>query len=283
MLRGKHLWSQYRYIAQSFSRSNYNSGQQLQTSLAEKLKTLASDPKDPIVFEVKPIAEVVHKSASLLGELQSLPFEKRQYQHIQGSVPMPLSLINRLDDTEICSSSGLFNFIIRTHYGPLYAKCTTRRNGVIGTPGIAKSVSLLYPLLDHFLQSKTCTNSSPVLLHSVARGDAYLFFNGSCWKLREFTTDPTFKSLRACLSDYPGLLYLVDGPTGNNSHIGNSLQGKNAKTILVSSPGKQNYYEFLKQGLRFTMPCWSLEEFLEARELVNPDVTEQLVRNRYER
>jgi hypothetical protein len=282
MLRGKHLWSQYRYIAQSFSRSNYNSGQQLQSSLAEKLKTLASDP-DPIVFEVKAIAEVVHKSASLLGDLQSLPFEKRQYQHIQGSVPMPLSLINRLDDTEISSSSGLFNFIIRTYYGPLYEKCTTRRNGVIGTPGIAKSVSLLYPLLDHFLPSKTCANSSPVLLHSVARGDAYLFFNGSCWELKKFITSPKFDSLHVCLSNYPGLLYLVDGPTGNTSHIGNSLKGENTRTILASSPDRENYCEFLKQGFRFLMPCWSLDELLEARKLVSPTTTEHIVRDRYNR
>jgi hypothetical protein len=73
MLRGKHLWSHYRSIAQSFCRSNYNSGQQHQTSLAEKLKTLASYKPFPIVYEVKPIAEVVHKSASLLENLNLFP------------------------------------------------------------------------------------------------------------------------------------------------------------------------------------------------------------------
>ena len=31
------------------------------------------------------------------------------------------------------------------------------------------------------------------------------------------------------------------------------------------------------------MPGWSLEELLEARELVNPEVSEQMLRERYDR
>jgi hypothetical protein len=104
---------------------------------------------------------------------------------------------------------------------------------VIGTPGIAKSVSLLYPLLDHFLQSNTSTNSSPVLLHSVAREDAYLFFNDSCWELPKFMTEQKLFPIHRTLIDYPGLLYLVDGPTGNNSHIGSSLRKYKNYTFLI--------------------------------------------------
>ncbi len=253
--------------------------QPLAEKLKDKLNSLATTSLSAGVLEQPLIAEVVHKSAALLGELQSN--KHSEYKSIVGSVPMPLALINRLSKEQIDSfGTELFHFIIRTHYQPLYRQCTTERNGVIGTPGIAKSVSLLYPLLDHILQSNTGTNSSPVLLHSVAQGNAFLFFNGSCWKLSEFRTAPQLYSLRACLSKYPGLLYLVDGPTGNHSHIGDLLIGR---TILVSSPGRENYYEFLKQGLRFMMPCWSLEELLEARKLVSPNTTEQMVRDRYER
>ena len=73
----------------------------------------------------------------------------------------------------------------------------------------------------------------------------------------------------------------MDGPTASRPHIGASLEGDLSKTILVSSPGRENYHEFLKQGFRFTMPCWSLEELLEARSLINPNVTEQMVLDRY--
>jgi hypothetical protein len=152
---------------------------------------------------------------------------------------------------------------------------------VIGTPGIAKSVSLLYPLLDHILKSNNSPDSSPVLLHSVAGRDAYLFCAGSCWELSEFMTESKLGPLR--LSHYPGLVYLVDGPTGSASHIGDSLKGENTRTILASYPGRENYYEFLKQGQMFTMPCWSLEELKEARLLVCPDVTEQMVEARYDK
>ncbi len=79
--------------------------------------------------------------------------------------------------------------------------------------------------------------------------------------------------------EYPGLLNLVDGPTGAQSHM--NLEGIKSKTILASSPGKRNYHEFLKQGSKFAMPPWSLEELLEAREFINSDVTEEMVRERY--
>jgi hypothetical protein len=166
-----------------------------------------------------------------LEELQSLPSEQRQYQYIQGSVPMPVSLINRLTKNEIFThSTELFNFIIRTHYKPLYEKCFDTRNGVIGTPGIAKSVSRLYPLLNHHLKWKNSLDSPPVLLHSIERDDLFLFFDGSCWKIPEFMSETQF-TLRNCLRDYPGLVYLVDDPIGSKSHIGSSLMGDGSKSL----------------------------------------------------
>lgn len=253
----------------------------ISTTDEKKLELLEEIRKTRATFEVKRIAEVVQNSAEQFKK-QLNNWEnnhsKINGKHLIGSVPMPLELVRRLSEEEIASSTindtTTFNFVIRKHYPEIYKKCKTERNGIIGTPGIAKSVSLLYPLLDHIANKSPDT---PVVLHSGE--DAHVFVDGSCWTIFDFM-DST-RIMKSCLKRYPELLYLVDGPAGIKSHL--DIRGRGAKTILASSPGKQNYHEFLKQGFRFMMPCWSLEELLEARELVNPDVTEQMVIDRYEK
>ena len=201
MLRARSIWFYSRLISQSQFR--FCSTNKFKLGVQEVLTFLGNLPSsphsEPIVSEQRQIANVVHNSASLLEELQA---NGSQFKHIIGSVPMPLLLINRLDSDEIlCYNSdiSLFNFIIRTHYQPLYEKCRAKRNGIIGTPGIAKSVSLLYPLLDHILKSKNSPDSSPVLLHSVSGDEAYLFFDGSCWNIPKFMSSPELNQLHRCL------------------------------------------------------------------------------------
>lgn len=241
----------------------------------------AKGREEPVVFEEKPIAEVVNNSAKIFKNLISdwlKNSNQTNNKHIIGSVPMPLNLINRLSSRNIQSDVDkneiqTFKFVIRKHYPAIYNKCTLRRNGIIGTPGIAKSVSLLYPLLDHLANKSP---DIPVLLHSANYSS--LFLDGNCWIFTELMADSVL-GIAACLVQYPELLYLVDGPTGENSHL--ILSGIKSNTILASSPAKDRYYEFLKGGAKLMMPGWSLEELLEAREDMNPNISEKTVRERY--
>ena len=69
-----------------------------------------------------------------------------------------------------------FDFIVRTHYEHIYDICSRcKRSAIIGTPGIAKSVSILYPMLKYFIKYENdIINAPPVVLQSGE--DAYLFF-----------------------------------------------------------------------------------------------------------
>lgn len=241
---------------------------------------LANKTNEEAVCEVKPIAEVVHNSSQIVKNLlneweHSLTSTQTNNKHIIGSVPMPLNLIDRVSANNIQSVNineiQTFKFIIRKHYPAIYNKCILERNGIIGTPGIAKSVSLLYPLLDHIANKPV---DIPVLLHS--KGNGYLFLDRTCWEINDLMTA---RGIAICLRKYPGLLYLVDGPTGKQSHL--NLEGENSKTILASSPAKAHYHEFLKDGATLMMPGWSLEELLEAREDINPKISENTVRERH--
>ena len=170
-----------------------------------------------------------------------------------------------------------FNFIIRKHYKHIYGKCNEDdAYGIIGTPGIAKSVSLLYPLLTHFGQYKdSITDAPPVMLQSCMADDAHLFFNGSYWKVTDFMTE---KELKRILKGIPSLLYLVDGPTSSKDFVG-IIKGR---TILASSPDRNGYYEFLKQGGSFIMPGWSLDEILESKPFIRKELSDDEVIRRFD-
>ena len=251
-------------------------------SIIDHKKLLLEEINRKEIKPVKPIAEVVNNSAKIFKNLISdwlKNSNQTNNKHIIGSVPMPLNLIDRLSSKNIQSDVDkneiqTFKFVIRKHYPAIYNKCTEERNGIIGTPGIAKSVSLLYPLLDHLANKSP---DIPVLLHSAKKG--FLFLDGTLWRIPELMVD-SLVGIRDCLVQYPELLYLVDGPTGKNSHL--EISGINAKTILASSPAKDKYHEFLKEvGVPLMMPGWSLEELLEAREDMNPNISEKTVRERY--
>lgn len=277
MLRAGRVFWKFQPFPQQFRFITINHKERLLKKLQEANET------NDTVYEAKPIAEVVKNSVEKLKNLltdwecELKNSTRTNNKHIIGSIPMPLSLIYRISGNDIQSVDNneiqTFNFVIRKHYPAIYNKCTLERNGIIGTPGIAKSVSLLYPLLDH-LANKSA--DIPVLLHS--GGEASIFWNGSYWKIHKLMSD-SMGGITSCLQDYPELLYLVDGPTGVHSHL--MIQGKNAKTILASSPDKKNYHEFLKGGATLMMPGWSLEELLEAREDINSKISEKTVRERY--
>ena len=170
-----------------------------------------------------------------------------------------------------------FNFIIRKHYKHIYGKCNEDdAYGIIGTPGIAKSVSLLYPLLSHFGQYKdSISDAPPVLLHCCRTDVAHLFFNGSYWKVKDFMTETV---LIRILSECTDLLYLADGPTPTKSLYG----GMKGRTILASSPDRSGYYEILKHGDSFIMPGWSLDEILESKPFIKKELSDDEVIRRFD-
>ena len=121
---------------------------------------------------------------------------------------MPL-LIYRLCGTEIDVNNGDFNFIIRKHYKNIYDQCVLKENAIIGVPGTAQSVSLLYPLLSHFIQNKESVEDAPVLLHSCFTDRAHLFFNGSCWEINNLT-EQSHHEIRNILKSKELLYLLMD-------------------------------------------------------------------------
>ena len=187
------------------------------------------------------------------------------------------SLIHRLKDTGIDIKDNGFKFIIRKYYKHIYGKCNEDdAYGIIGTPGIAKSVSLLYPLLSHFGQYKhSIADAPPILLHSCFTNDAHLFFNGSYWKVKDFMTETV---LIRILSECTDLLYLADGPTPTKS----LYEGMKGRTILASSPDRRGYKEFLKQGGSFIMPGWSLDEILESKPFIKEELSDDEVIRRFD-
>ena len=187
------------------------------------------------------------------------------------------SLIHRLKDTGIDIKDNGFKFIIRKYYKHIYGQCNEDdAYGIIGTPGIAKSVSLLYPILSHFGQYKdSIADAPPVLLHSCRTDDAHLFFNGSYWQVTDFMTE---KQLKRILKEIRNLLYLADGPTSST----NLVEGMKGRIILASSPDRKGYKEFLKQGETFIMPGWSLDEILESKPFIRKELSDDEVIRRFD-
>ena len=185
-------------------------------------------------------------------------------------------LINRLRQNEIDIKDNEFNFVIRKHYKHIYGECNeARRSGIIGTPGIAKSVSLLYRLLSHFGQYKdSISDAPPVLIHTCNTDDAHLFFNGSYWKLKDFMSG----YLQIILMDCKNLLYLADGPTSSKGLV----EGMKGRIILASSPDRSGYKEFLKQGSSRIMPGWSLDELLESKPFIRKELSDDEVIRRFD-
>ena len=171
-----------------------------------------------------------------------------------------------------------FNFIIRKHYKHIYGKCNEDdAYGIIGTPGIAKSVSLLYPLLSHFGQYKdSISDAPPVLLHSCMGDIAHLFFNGSYWEVIDFMRGQS--NLKNILSEFTDLLYLADAPKPATHLVTNMKY----KTIIASSPDRSGYYEILKHGDSFIMPGWSLDEILESKPFIKEELSDDEVIRRFD-
>ena len=188
-------------------------------------------------------------------------------------------LVNRLKQSEIDMKDDEFKFVIRKYYKHIYGKCNVEDGafGIIGTPGIAKSVSLLYRLLSHFGQYKdSIADAPPVLLHSCLTDEAHLFFNGSYWKVKGLITEQ--KNLRNILRDCPNVLYLADGPTTDKSLV----PAMKYKTILASQPDKESYHHALKDGDSFIMPGWSLDEILESKPFIRKELSDDEVIRRFD-
>ena len=187
-------------------------------------------------------------------------------------------LVNRLKQSEIDMKDDEFKFVIRKYYKHIYGKCNgLPAFGIIGTPGNAKSVSLLYPLLTHFGQYKdSIADAPPVLLHSCLTDEAHLFFNGSYWKVKGLITEQ--KNLRNILRECPNVLYLADGPTTDKSLV----PAMKYKTILASQPGKKSYHHVLKDGDSFIMPGWSLDEILESKPFIRKELSDDEVIRRFD-
>jgi len=244
----------------------------LENKLLDELKNSKS------IVENKEVAQLVHKSAIDLVNLEK-SFEEgnSEFKHIVGYVPMP-PLVNRLKQNEIDIKDNEFKFVIRKYYKHIYGKCNVEDDayGIIGTPGIAKSVSLLYPILSHFGQYKdSIADAPPVLLHSCRTDDAHLFFDRSYWKVTRFIREQG--DLIAILTEIRNLLYLADGPTSST----NLVEGMKGRTILASSPDRKGYKEFLKQGETFIMPGWSLDEILESKPFIKEELSDGEVIRRF--
>ena len=246
--------------------------EKLATSLYEKKKKEANEKKKlNTVTENKRLAMNIREGAKQLAELEiNYQNGKSEYQHIIGSVPMPVNLIKKVEEENVTVNYGMMNFVVRKCYESIYKKCfdyKSKKSCIIGTPGIAKSVSLCYPLLKHFIpcvKSGDFENALPVVLHHPESDGAFIWHQGSAWQVKKFMQS----DLTNCVEDYPDLLYLVDGAPVGKTWI--SYPAGPIK-IQVTSPSG-NYREEHKQYLKLIMPCWKVDELRDSRVLINDKI-----------
>lgn len=127
-----------------------------------KATSLDENQKSVLSWQDKNLANDIHNCAKYVVELEDMGTingekqyyrtndgKKHSFKHIVGYIQVP-NIINRVKANQVLVENGMMNFIVRKHYKPIYANCTCMFNGIVGTPGIGKSVSLLYPLINHF-------------------------------------------------------------------------------------------------------------------------------------
>ena len=144
-------------------------------------------------------------------------------------------------------------------------------------PGIAKSVSLCYPLLKHFIphvKSGDFENALPVVLHHPESDQAFIWHQGSAWEVKRFMQQ---SGLAICVNNYPDLLYLVDGATVDSRWLS---YPEGPIKIQVTAPDG-NYREEHKGYLKMTMPCWTVEELLDSRPLINDKIDVKTLSKRF--
>ena len=139
------------------------------------------------------------------------------------------------------------------------------RMAITGTPGTGKSMFLFYIL---WRLANIETIKAVIIYRQTERGRIYVFQNSGCWK--------TFK--------YPDIADLLEDE--NTWFLTDALKSPpgpvDAVTILVSSPSKVYYSEFLKYipvPFLHYLPTWSLKEL---KKLAGPySVTEEEIENRF--
>ena len=227
--------------------------------------------------------DIEEEKQSIETEIQSIEEELKTNSlqiAVVGTIKMP-SIVQSLGECGVDD----FDFIVRTHYEHIYNFCSRhKRSAIIGTPGIAKSVSILYPMLKHFIKYENdIINAPPVVLQSGESG--FLFFNGTCYNFTDFMGSSTSNLRTRVLKTYPELLNLVDSPDPSVGHLVPTLSSSIPnQTIITSSPMKKRYYEFVKQGGSlsiFVMPVWNIFELLRANTHVM-SLDEQEIYRRYE-
>lgn len=134
---------------------------------------------------------------------------------------------------------------------------------ITGTPGIGKTVFLFYVL---WRLSKMETTEAVILRRQVDRGRIYVFTKNECF----MTKDDSHIDL---LLLHESTWYLTDTLS--------PLPGvANATTLLVCSPSRKHYSDFLKIDgtICLYMPLWSLNELLEVAPVYKLEVEDVTTR-----
>jgi hypothetical protein len=157
--------------------------------------------------------------------------------------------------------SKLFDLILLNFLTP-----GTSKMAITGNPGAGKSVFLYYVM---WRLSKETSTEDIILNREKDNGRIYVFTKRSCYMTRDIG------KLDGLLST-SSTWYLTDTL---NSCPGDVIK---AKTIVVSSPARKHYKDFLKYGetapLHY-MPIWTLDELLAARHIYN--LSEKEVESHY--
>ncbi|KAI9334971.1 hypothetical protein BDR26DRAFT_549703 [Obelidium mucronatum] len=152
-------------------------------------------------------------------------------------------------------------FFIRECYGQFYENALAVRQScrilLSGTPGIGKSLSLLYIII------RQVQKKHPVCFHDLCSGISWLFANDTCQQFENGSL-PKSKSLDHD-SNY---IVLLNNAKGNPVRYPSAFAGIN---ILASSPKAENYDEWMKRGNdggRLYAPTWTLAELEHFRKEV---------------
>ena len=159
----------------------------------------------------------------------------------------------------------LFQIIWNNLHSDNETKEQISRMAITGTPGTGKSMFLFYIL---WRLANIETIKAVIIYRQTERGRIYVFQNSGCWK--------TFK--------YPDIADILEDE--NTWFLTDALKSPpgpvNAVTILVSSPSKVYYSEFLKYlpvPFLHYLPTWSLGELKKLADSYS--VTEEEIEKRF--
>ena len=158
----------------------------------------------------------------------------------------------------------LFNIVIDNLHNEVEYK-NFHRMAITGNPGIGKSIFLFYVMW----RISTMENVGVVILHRAKDGgNIYVFEDSKCWITQKYAKINKFLDQRTTW-------YLTDTLSPPPAEV-------KAVTILVASPSRDHYKEFLKysstDSLRY-LPVWSLEELQSAAARYT--ISSEDVTNRY--